>query len=309
MPSLPFLFDAMRWDDWKRALDDHGWRLLAIVAVLLAARFFFKRLIGRSFSVALSRAGRLGRDDPQAMRQRVDTLLSTVNWMFTIFLLLLGVTLVLDEIGVSVAALVAGVGLAGIALGLGAQALVKDVINGMFILLEDQYRVGDVVQVAGVDGLVVEITPRRTVLRDMDGNLHSVPNGAIGIATNMTRGLSRINLDLALAYEEDLARVIPAIDEVCAGLAAERPADFLSTPSVLRVSGFGADGVRLKVTGDVQPGKQWELTGELRRRLKDRFDREGVEVPYHREVQVPWEEVGRARARVEVPPPGRAGTS
>lgn len=297
MRSLPFLFDATKWDDWKRGFEDHGWAILAIVLVLAAARFIFRRLVRRTIGLALARAGRFGRDDPQAMRARADTLLSTVEWTFTIFLTLLGVTLILDEIGVSVAALVAGVGLAGIALGLGAQALVKDVINGMFILIEDQYRVGDVVRVAGIAGVVVEITPRRTVLRDLDGHLHSIPNGEIGIATNMTRGLSRINLDVSVAYEEDVDRVIVTVNEVCKDLAGERPADFLTTPAVLRVSNLAADGVDLKIVGDVQPGKQWELTGELRRRLKARFDRDGIEIPYHREVQVPWEELARNRSR------------
>jgi small conductance mechanosensitive channel len=183
---------------------------------------------------------------------------------------------------------VAGVGVAGIAIGLGTQTLVKDVINGIFILVEGQYAVGDVVQVAGVSGEVIEITPRRTVLRDVNGHVHVVPNSAITVATNMTQGFSRINLDVTVAYEEDIDRVTAVLDQVCAGLAADRAADFISTPKVVRVDNLGNDGIDLKILGDVRVFKQWELMGELRRRIKNRFDAEGIEIPYHREVQVPF---------------------
>jgi small conductance mechanosensitive channel len=218
----------------------------------------------------------------------VKTLLSTVGWVFTIFLALVGTALVLDQFDVQISAVVAGVGVAGIAIGLGTQTLVKDVINGIFILVEGQYAVGDVVQVAGVSGEVIEITPRRTVLRDVNGHVHVVPNSAITVATNMTQGFSRINLDVTVAYEEDIDRVTAVLDQVCAGLAADRAADFISTPKVVRVDNLGNDGIDLKILGDVRVFKQWELMGELRRRIKNRFDAEGIEIPYHREVQVPF---------------------
>jgi len=296
-----FLFNIASWDEWKDALGDRGWNLLAILAVLLAAKIVFPLLIGRVLKLALSRAEEVGSEDPEGLRQRARTLMATMNWAFTIFLLLLGVTLVLDEVGVSVTALVAGVGLMGIAIGFGAQTLVRDVINGMFILLEDQYRVGEVVRVADTAGTVVEITPRRTVLRDGDGHLHSIPNGQIGIATNMTREVSRINFDIAVAYEEDLERAITVVDEVCGLLHSDRPADFQSAPGVLRVSDLGSDGVALRIAADVEPGKQWELTGELRRRLKARFDAERIEIPYRREVQVPFNERPGTRPDEEAP--------
>jgi len=281
------------WRDW---LTSSGINIFGILVGLLLVRLLVVRVFGRVVRSAALRAGRARREDPAMVERRVKTLLATLGWMFTIFLALVGSALVLDQFDVQISALIAGVGVAGIAIGLGTQTLVKDVINGLFILVEGQYAVGDVVQVAGVGGEVIEITPRRTVLRDLNGHVHVIPNSAITVATNMTQGFSRINLDLTIAYEEDVDRVIAIVDDVCEGLAADRAADILAPPKVVRVNNLGNDGVDLKVVGDVRVFKQWELTGELRRRIKIRFDAEGIEIPYHHEVQVPFGGPFAARA-------------
>lgn len=273
-------------EEWRDWLTSNGVNVLGILIGLVLVRLMIVRVFGRVIRSAALRAGRARREDPAVVERRIKTLLSTLGWMFTIFLAMVGSALVLDQFDVQISAVIAGVGVAGIAIGLGTQTLVKDVINGIFILVEGQYAVGDVVQVAGVSGEVIEITPRRTVLRDMNAHVHVIPNSAITVATNMTQGFSRINLDITIAYEEDVDRVIAIVDDVCAELAADRAEDFLSTPKVVRVNNLGNDGVDLKVVGDVRVFTQWELTGELRRRLKKRFDLEGVEIPYHHEVQV-----------------------
>lgn len=275
-------------DEWRDWLTTSGVNILGILVGLVLVRLLVVRLFGRVVRSAALRAGRARREDPAMVERRVKTLLATLGWMFTIFLAMVGSALVLDQFDVQISAVIAGVGVAGIAIGLGTQTLVKDVINGLFILVEGQYAVGDVVQVAGVSGEVIEITPRRTVLRDMNGHVHVIPNSAITVATNMTQGFSRINLDVTIAYEEDVDRVIAIVDDICEGLAADRAEDILSTPKVVRVNNLGNDGIDLKIVGDVRVFKQWELTGELRRRLKKRFDEEDVEIPYHREVQVPF---------------------
>lgn len=275
-------------DEWRDWLSSGGVNILGILAGLVLVRLLVVRVFGRAVRSAALRAGRARREDPAMVERRVKTLLATLGWMFTIFLAMVGSALILDQFDVQISAVIAGVGVAGIAIGLGTQTLVKDIINGLFILVEGQYAVGDVVQVAGVSGEVIEITPRRTVLRDMNGHVHVIPNSAITIATNMTQGFSRINLDVTIAYEEDVDRVIAIVDDICEGLAADRAEDILSTPKVVRVNNLGNDGIDLKIVGDVRVFKQWELTGELRRRIKNRFDEEDVEIPYHREVQVPF---------------------
>jgi moderate conductance mechanosensitive channel len=275
--TRPFLFDVLSWDDWRDGLGDHGWNLLLIVLLLGAVNILFRRVISGIFRAALRRSTVSRREDPVAIQRRADTLSSTLNWAFGGFLLFLGAGLLLDELGVSITTLIAGVGVVGIAVGLGAQALVRDVINGIFILIEDQYRVGDVVTVAGVTGTVVEINPRRTVLRDFDGSVHSIPNSAISVATNQTQGFSRISLDIPLTYDTDTSRAMALIDEVGAGLAAERPAEFTSgPPRALRIQGMQEHWLTIRVGADVRPGAQWDLSGELRARIKQRFDAEGI---------------------------------
>ncbi len=291
----PFLFDPTKWSDWRGLfaneegqLTEAAERLLTIFGIVagltvldLVVRWLIRRAKGR----VAARMVAARPADAVAIRGRLDTIAATVNWAISIFLAFLGAGLVLGALGLDVTTLVAGVGVVGIALGLGAQMLVRDVINGLFILLENQYQVGDVVQVAGVSGQVIEINPRRTVLRDLDGNVHSVPNSAITVATNMTPGTSRINLNISVAYEEDVDRAIRIINEECARLAEERRSDIIEAPRVLRVDDLGESGVVIKVLGDVRSFTQWELAGELRRRIKKRFDAEGIEIPYpHRMV-------------------------
>ena len=219
------------------------------------------------------------RGEPAAtFRRRADTLGATLNWAFGIFLIFLGVGLVLAEIDVDVSALIAGVGVVGIALGLGAQTLVKDVINGLFILIEDQYAVGDLVTVAGVTGEVTEITPRRTVLRDADGSLHVIPNSAITTATNRTASQDRVRVELEVAFRE-ADRAAELVKEVTAELGTSLD----GVGSLLRLvdeRAVGDGDVRLVVAGDARRGQRWKVESELRRRLKRRFETAGVDARF-----------------------------
>lgn len=276
MTWLPFLLDALSLSDWRDVMDGHGWRILLIIAVLFAFQVVATRVVAKVFRAVLNTAPLRNAEDPQGLKQRADTLASTLNWVLAIVVGFVGITLVMDELGISVTALVAGVGVVGIAIGLGAQTLVKDIINGMFILIEDQYRVGDVITVANVSGTVMEINPRRTVIRDADGNVHSIPNGSIIVATNQTQGFSRINLDIPLAYDYDLEAAIAIIDAACGQVADERRDVVIKRPSVAGVTAFQENRVVVKVAGDVVAGKHWELNGLLRRRIKASLDSAGI---------------------------------
>jgi small conductance mechanosensitive channel len=176
----------------------------------------------------------------------------------------------------------AGLGVAGIAIGFGAQSLVRDLINGIFILLENQYGIGDVVTAAGISGLVEEVNLRRTILRDLDGIVHTIPNGEIRIASNFTKDYSRVNLNIPVAYGEDLDHVIAVINRIGKELAQDPAWQdlILKPPQVLRVDNFGDSGIEIKVLGDTRPIRQWDVMGELRRRLKKVFDEEGIEIPW-----------------------------
>jgi small conductance mechanosensitive channel len=183
---------------------------------------------------------------------------------------------------VNIVPLITFIGVGGLAIAFAAQNLVRDFISGFFILMEDQYRIGDVVSVAGIAGLVEDITLRRTILRDLDASVHSIPNGKIELSTNMTRKFSRVNLNVSVGYGENLKHVMDIINKVCQEMAAEPQwkDDFITTPSVLRVDKLGDSGIDIKILGDTKPAKQWAIMGELRLRLKDTFDKEGIEIPW-----------------------------
>jgi len=165
---------------------------------------------------------------------------------------------------------------------------VKDFLAGIFILLDNQYGKGDVVEVAGKTGVVEDIGIRRTVLRDLDGIVHWVPNGQISVASNLTQEWSRVNLNVSVAYGEDIDRVFAIIDRVGHELAADPQfaALIISPPRALRVESMSDTGVAIKVMGDTQPVSQWEVTGELRRRLIRAFLQENVRVPFPPHVVV-----------------------
>jgi small conductance mechanosensitive channel len=170
----------------------------------------------------------------------------------------------------------------GIAVGFGAQYLIRDLIAGVFILMENQYRVGDVARVADVSGLVEEVNLRKTVLRDLDGVVHHVPNGEIRVASNYSRHFSRVNLNISVAYNTDLDQAFSVINRVCQEMAAEERWNKVirTVPQVLRVDKLGDSGIDIKILGDVKPLEQWNVTGELRLRLKKAFDAEGIEIPW-----------------------------
>ena len=173
-------------------------------------------------------------------------------------------------------------GIAGIAVGFGAQYLIRDLIAGVFITIENQYRVGDVARIADIAGLVEDITLRKTVLRDLDGIVHHVPNGEIRVASNYTRHFSRVNLNVSVAYGTDLDHAIDVINRVGRELVEDKDwSDRIkTTPQVLRVDNLGDSGIDIKILGDVKPLEQWAVMGELRLRLKKAFDNEGIEIPW-----------------------------
>ena len=254
----------------------------------------------------------------EAIQKRKDTLRPIFLGAASIIIIIIVLFMILAELDISIAPVLAGFGIAGIAVGFGAQYLIRDLIAGFFILLENQYRVGDVARVADIAGLVEEIHLRKTVLRDLDGIVHHVPNGEIRVASNFTRKFSRVNLNISVAYGEDLDHAIQVINRVGREMAAEEywGEAVLKPPEVLRVDNLGDSGIDIKILGDTKPIRQWEVMGELRKRIKKAFDEEGIEIPWpHTKVyfgealkqevveEAPRREVSRKKKRVEVLPP------
>ncbi len=214
--------------------------------------------------------------------KRAAALAQVARYTVRITIFLIAALMMLGVFNISVGPLIAGLGVVGIAVGFGAQHTVRDIIAGAFIIAEDQYRVGDVAAVGGKTGLVEGLNLRRTVLRDLDGTVHYIPNGEITTASNFTKDFSRVNLDISVAYKEDLDKVVRILNRVGSEVARDGYYGplILEAPRAIRVNDFGESGIDIKVLGITKPSRQWEVAGELRRRIKREFDREGIEIPF-----------------------------
>jgi len=190
--------------------------------------------------------------------------------------------MILSEVGLEIGPILAGAGIVGLAVGFGGQYLIKDLFSGLFIILENQYRVGDVVNFDGTGGVVEDISLRKTTLRDLDGTVHHISHGSINRVANLTKTFSRVNFNIRVSYSSDLEHVIAVVNRTGIELAEDPNwKEFvIKAPQFLRVDDFADSAIIIKILGDTQPIKQWDVTGELRKRLKIAFDKEGIEIPF-----------------------------
>ncbi|MBE3587874.1 MAG: mechanosensitive ion channel family protein [Thermoanaerobacteraceae bacterium] len=250
------------------------------ILLLLFLAFALLRLGGAAIDRFLQERDRLG---PMNGR-RVKTLRTLLKSGFKYTIYFVTLVTVLNLFGVRVEAILAGAGVVGLAVGFGAQNLVRDVITGFFILLEDQFAVGDYITIAGVSGTVENMELRVTRLRDFSGQLHIVPNGQIKQVTNHSRGNLQALVDVGVAYEENLERVMTVLQEICEQVARDLADVIAEGPKVLGVVNFGQSEVIIRILAYTKPLQQWYVERELRRRIKDAFDREGIAIPYPRTV-------------------------
>lgn len=217
-----------------------------------------------------------------AKRQKVQTLSRVIVGTGTIVVLMVSAMMVMQELGIEVGPLIAGAGIAGLAIGFGAQNMVRDFIAGFFILLEGQFSVGDVVKIAGIGGLVDSMSLRVTVIRDIEGIVHYIPNGEIKTVSNMTKEWSRALLHFDVAYKEDLDRVTEVLWEVLNEFKEDPEFGplLVNDPVIPGVEKLGDSGVTIRVMVDTKPIKQWDVMRELRKRVKKRFDETGIEIPF-----------------------------
>jgi small conductance mechanosensitive channel len=214
--------------------------------------------------------------------KRLDTLERVFRYVATVIITLVGVMLVLSEVGISIAPILATAGVLGIAIGFGAQSLVKDYFNGFFLLLENQVRQGDVVEVAGKGGLVEEMTLRYIRLRDYEGTVHYVPNGTIDSVSNRSRGFAFALIDIGVAYREDLDEVYAVMREVAAAMRAdpELGAKIEEDIDIAGVDNWADSAVVIRCRFKVKPLEQWNVRRAFLYRLKKAFDAAGIEIPY-----------------------------
>ncbi len=259
-------------------LDEHLVNVLVIVLVAWIIKRVGSRLVHQLLKGTVRPDLYPTKTDRDKRLKTLDGLISAVV-KFAVFVV--AAFMIIGEINPGyTAALFAGAGLITVAIGFGAQSLVKDFVSGIFIIVENQYRVGDVVTIAGASGTVEEVTIRTTVLRDLDGNAHHVPNGLIEVTTNKTIGFSRINEEIVVGFDADVDRVEHIINHVGEEISAltefekkiKEPIHFAS------VKGYAINGLRIGILGKTNPGDQWKIRTEMYKRLKREFDKAKIEV-------------------------------
>lgn len=215
------------------------------------------------------------------LKKRMDTLDTLGGNVLRFFIVIIAGLMVLRTFDLDIGPAVAGLGIVGVAVGFGAQHLVRDYLNGALILIENQFSKGDVIRAAGVSGTVEDFSLRRTTLRDLDGVVHTIPNGEISVASNLTRVWARINQDVTVAYGTDIDKATAVVDEVGKAMAADAAwkRRVLEAPKVDRVAALAEYGVTLKILGTVRAPDQWAAAGELRKRLLSAFKANGIEIP------------------------------
>lgn len=273
MPSMPFTLDSIiHW------LLTHGVKIGLILLGAFIAYRIIKAMV-RKFEKKVRTEEAVV---PSELEKRAKTLARIIQTCLIGVVAVIAIMMIIRELGLDIGPILAGAGILGLAVGFGAQTLVKDVISGFFILMEDQYRVGDVVEVAGIGGLVEQMSLRVTILRDLEGKVHYIPNGSISTATNMTKEWSRAVLDIGVAYKEDPDVVMNVLREVGDEMKKDPAYSsvILEPLQILGVSDFADSAVVIKVMFKTLPLKQWDVGREFRRRVKKTFDAKGIEIPF-----------------------------
>ena len=258
-------------------------KTLVIIGVLLVVRYFGTTIIDKVVRKTIISDNYA---TAKAEKMREDTLISILSAILRISIWIFGSMLVLVQLGVNIGPLIAGASIAGIAIGFGAQAIVRDFVSGIFIILENRYRVGDVIKLAGVTGTVEAITIRQTIVRDYEGTKHFIPNGIIEVTSNLSMDFSNLILNIDISYDADLETVKKIVNRVGKDLSQDPELKdlIIQTPAFVRVQDFGAHAVVIRISGRLKPGSQWQVAGEMRLRLKEAFDKNKIEIPYQQLV-------------------------
>lgn len=265
-------------------LIDHGLRLFLILLGMIVL-YWILIASSRRFFAVINRRTRYRENVEEDTR--TETLRATFRQLVKVILLTIAVLMVLDEVGVSISTLLGGVAVAGLAFSFAAQCLIKDYFIGFMILMEDQYSVGDIVEIGSVTGSVERVSMRVTVVRGLDGNLHFIPNGSMTVVTNLSHGWSRAMFDIGVAYREDPDRVMAVLMELAGEMRQDETFKpmILDDPQMLGVDTFADSSIVIKFFIKTKPTKQWEVRRELLRRIKKRFDELGIEIPFpHRTI-------------------------
>ena len=282
-------FFEVNW--WLERFAPTAIRIGFIIFLSLLFRTGLNRAVNRLVRTAVERQQSTARGTHRAQivaerkAQRAKTLGALFRNIITVVVLSMMTLMVLGELGVNLAPLLAGAGVVGLAIGFGSQALVQDMVSGVFILMEDQYGVGDVVDVGDATGTVEEVQLRITKLRSVDGTLWFVRNGEIMRVGNMSQDYSKVVLDIGISYGSDIDLAKDVLHRVAQEFADHpETQDVLETPEVLGVQSLGPDSVQLRLILTTKPGEQWKAARQLQERIKKAFDANDIEIPFPQQV-------------------------
>jgi moderate conductance mechanosensitive channel len=261
-------------------LDNH---FISVMTILLVSYIAAKLLVFSSSKLIRRTVRTAHFKTTHDEKQREETIIGIATTALQVVIVVIAGLMIAGSFGVNIGPILAGASVAGVALGFGAQSMVKNYLAGVFIVAENQYRVGDVVRInQEVSGVVEHMSLRATVLRDMDGIVHYIPNGFIDIASNMTMDHAKINLDITVGYETDIDKLEVLINAVGKGIAEDEAWEkkVIESPYMLRVENFAESGIVVKIAAKTAPMEQWAVKSEILRRLKKRFEKEKIDLPY-----------------------------
>ena len=277
--------DLVNWSDklvdWALT---SGLQIIFIVAIAWLLKMIAKRSIRRIVKTAVTLDKHHVMEDGEI--KRMNTLVRIFSWTINTIIIVIAAMMVMQEFGVKIGPILGTAGIVGVAIGFGGQYLVKDLITGFFIIFENQYRIGDVVNIEGIGGVVEDISLRVTTLRDMNGTVHYIPHGEVKKVSNSAKKFGKVNINVGVSYEANLNHVREVINRIGREMAAD-PAwkdSINEAPQFLRVDELEDSSVSIKIVGETKPLKQWDVAGELRKRIKEGFEEAGIGIPYPQRV-------------------------
>lgn len=280
MYSLNYLIELINsyLKDDKGNLNIYG-KMIKIFIIIILVKLtiaLVNRIINRTFKKRKHHQGSISDGRATTLRELLKSLVQK-------FFYFMGAMTILEMFNINTKSILATAGIGGLAIGFGAQSLVKDIITGFFILLEDQYAVGDYVGIGSFEGVVEELGIRVTKLRDFSGELHIIPNGNITIVTNKARGAMRALVEVSISYEEDIDNALTVLKGVCEDIKRSNDS-LVEGPDVVGVTDLGESEVKIRIVAKTIAMDQWSIEREIRKKVKEAFDKEKIEIPYPRIV-------------------------
>ncbi len=258
---------------------DHGIKIALVIILAFILIALSHAFLGKVVRKMIRSSSFLSKD---AEEKRENTLIRILGGTISIIIWIVTILIVLQEFGFDIGPFLAAAGIVGLALGFGGQYLIRDIISGLFIILENQYRVGDTVCFDQTCGTVEDISLRMTSLRDLNGTVHHIPHGEIKKVSNQTKGHSGININIGVGYNSNIEHVEKVVNKIGEDMINDKYWGRLITkvPKFLRIDSFGDSAIMIKILGETLPTKQWEVAGEVRKRIKISFDKEGIDLPF-----------------------------